>query len=446
MVDKTEEKYYTLTGVDIVEQMKLWNERGKGYYGEFLVFKELFSSRNLPGVCKILMNIQIPVSNGKTTEIDLLLIHETGLYVFEIKHYKGTIYGKVNDQRWTQYFRTESNQTFRNPIAQNQYHIEALCKMYPQVPVYSFIVFTNEDCDLRVECSAVNITVCTLRELWNSLSLQMSQRSRIMNMEQINTFFEDLEIYSPMIQNKVIVSDQEVPFYDYIHQIITVQKQALQRNKEELEQQIKRNKKAAARTKNSVVIVCIIIGLFCMLRIAMVQKSSEEKLIQAQSEVKKAQMEVEKAQAELEEFAHKFEHIEEFNGGDITLSDTLITVTDVVLANSNDVDNTVVFSCVLNWNGEEYGIHLVDNTKYIVILQDGSAQEYDLFGIGFLYTTVERIGKGRYETFQLPVHEFYGIKADDIAYIKLVDINIWKDGVNFGGDLFSGYELELYCK
>lgn len=87
-----EEIYYNLTGVDIEEQKKIWDERGKGYYGEFLVLKALY--KNIPGTCKILMNLQIPVSYEKTTEIDLLMIHETGLYVFEIKHLKGTIYGE----------------------------------------------------------------------------------------------------------------------------------------------------------------------------------------------------------------------------------------------------------------------------------------------------------------------------------------------------------------
>lgn len=41
------------------------------------------------------MNLNIPIEDGKTTEIDLLMIHETGIYVFEIKHYKGTIYEKI---------------------------------------------------------------------------------------------------------------------------------------------------------------------------------------------------------------------------------------------------------------------------------------------------------------------------------------------------------------
>ena len=116
--------YKQLTNVDIEEQKKLWDERGKGYYGEFLVFCELY--KNIPGNCKILMNLNIPTANEKATEIDLVLMHETGIYVFEIKHYKGAIYGDNTGNIWTQYFRTTKNSTFKNPILQNAYHIDAL--------------------------------------------------------------------------------------------------------------------------------------------------------------------------------------------------------------------------------------------------------------------------------------------------------------------------------
>ena len=58
--------YNQLTNVDINDQIQLWNDRGKGYYGEFLVFGELY--KNIPGNCKILMNLNLPTKNLNTTE------------------------------------------------------------------------------------------------------------------------------------------------------------------------------------------------------------------------------------------------------------------------------------------------------------------------------------------------------------------------------------------
>ena len=58
--------YEQLTSVDIKKQQQIWDERGKGYYGEYLLFCELYKC--VPGNCKILMNLNIPTEKEKTTE------------------------------------------------------------------------------------------------------------------------------------------------------------------------------------------------------------------------------------------------------------------------------------------------------------------------------------------------------------------------------------------
>ena len=45
--------YKQLTGIDIEDQKHIWDERGKGYYGEFVVFCELH--KHVIGTGKILM-------------------------------------------------------------------------------------------------------------------------------------------------------------------------------------------------------------------------------------------------------------------------------------------------------------------------------------------------------------------------------------------------------
>lgn len=439
-----EEKYRELTGIDINEQKLLWDERGKGYWGEFLLFKELFTDRYLPGGFKLLMNLQVPISDkDDTTEVDLLLMHETGLYVFEVKHYKGTIYGKVGDQKWTQYFRTESNQIFRNPMEQNQYHINALKKIYPHIPIYSFIVFTNEECDLRVECNSPNITVCMLKNTISCLNSIVSARNHVMDMEQVDEIFGFLKKYAPIEQKETVVTERQIPFVDYLGKLIEEQEIALKRNKDNYIREINKDKKKVLYTKIVAAIICVFTILGFIIMSVVNREFYEYQVTKIENECTE---EVEKARKELENFTQKFERVEEFNNGEIVLCNDLIEVTDIALENSKDVVDTVNFSCKLNWAGEVYGIHLLRDTKYIVILQDGSAKEYDLFGTNFLYKTTERIGKGRYETFEIPTCEFYGIDVDDIAYIKLVDVGIWKDGVNWGSDILMGYEIELYCK
>ena len=52
---------------------------------------------------------------GKTTEIDLLMIHEKGIFVFESKNYSGWIFGSEDQLKWTQCFKSGQREHFYNP-------------------------------------------------------------------------------------------------------------------------------------------------------------------------------------------------------------------------------------------------------------------------------------------------------------------------------------------
>lgn len=75
---------------------------------------------------KILRNLYIPY-NGGTSEIDLVMLTEFGIYVIESKNYSGWIFGSENDRNWTAKYINET-ETFYNPIKQNDGHIKALKK------------------------------------------------------------------------------------------------------------------------------------------------------------------------------------------------------------------------------------------------------------------------------------------------------------------------------
>lgn len=95
----------------------------KGSYGEFLSYKKLST---LPGYHKVLFNIYLPNGKGQTTEIDVIFLHETGVYVIESKNYSGWIFGNEKDMNWMQTFPNGKKYPFYNPIKQNAGHIRAL--------------------------------------------------------------------------------------------------------------------------------------------------------------------------------------------------------------------------------------------------------------------------------------------------------------------------------
>ena len=120
----------------------------KGLLGEYL---SSFSLNSVQGTSRTLYNIYLPKWNGKPTEIDLVFIHETGIYVIESKNYSAWIYGNGDEQEWTQVFPNGKKFSFYNPIKQNETHIRALQHVLRNVPskAYTNLVVFSERCELK---------------------------------------------------------------------------------------------------------------------------------------------------------------------------------------------------------------------------------------------------------------------------------------------------------
>ena len=91
-------------------------------------------------------------SNGKYSQLDLVVATEVGIVVFEVKEYSGWIFGTGNQREWTQVL-AYGKQKFRfyNPIFQNKKHITDLINhlaQFRKIPFYSVIVFFG-DCEFR---------------------------------------------------------------------------------------------------------------------------------------------------------------------------------------------------------------------------------------------------------------------------------------------------------
>ena len=78
----------------------LLNYENAGQFGEFSTEYAL-TNHHLPGELVVLKNVYVPYQ-GRTSEIDLLMIHEKGIFVFESKNYSGWIFGSADQLNWTQ--------------------------------------------------------------------------------------------------------------------------------------------------------------------------------------------------------------------------------------------------------------------------------------------------------------------------------------------------------
>lgn len=85
----------------------------KGVQGEFKIF-EVIEKLNINK--KILTNVYLDREDGTTTEIDLIMICEKGIFVFESKNYRGWIYGRESEKMWTQTFKNGKKIRFFSPV------------------------------------------------------------------------------------------------------------------------------------------------------------------------------------------------------------------------------------------------------------------------------------------------------------------------------------------
>lgn len=122
-----------------------------GEYGEYL--GEYALTHGNLGEQAVFKNLLVPRMTGPTatSEIDLLMVHEKGIFVCESKNYSGWIFGNESQQNWTVSLKGGRKEHFYNPIKQNRAHVRALMAYLgiTEPTVFrSYIVF-SERCELK---------------------------------------------------------------------------------------------------------------------------------------------------------------------------------------------------------------------------------------------------------------------------------------------------------
>lgn len=167
----------------------------KGNNGEYLTFRYL---EKLGGNNKLLTNIYLPKEDGSTTEIDLLMINRTGMYVFESKNYSGWIFGDEKNKNWTQSLNGGKKYKFLNPVWQNKVHISALSRILSDVDsssIYSYIIF-SERCELKnVKITSENVKILKRNKLLSYLKKNINANNEIFTEEQIESYYKVLVNY-----------------------------------------------------------------------------------------------------------------------------------------------------------------------------------------------------------------------------------------------------------
>ena len=445
------EAYKEASGIDIQEQKEIWDERAKGYWGEYKVFSKLFRELDFPN--KLMVNVQIPAENGKTTEIDLLLFASTGVYVFEIKNYCGAVYGSFDKPTWTEYFKTRDSVTFENPLKQNAYHLRQLKSLLPDAKLYSYVVFTNPDAKIMVGGRYPGyLTVCDINGLTEKIRGDFAGREEVYSYEQITDMFRKVMPYSPMENNKddfFQYGEKILPFSSFAETIIKELEREKQKVLASADAEIKR-KEAELEDQ----------------RIA-IQKEADAEVERRTAAIKRERIEIEKTksnciaqiaeaekkQAEAEEkrdeavksfeaFAQNFDNVKPFTSKYGVLNRECFKA-DVKFEMSDSFVDTVNMYYTLKNMSKEIWIETL-NAWLIVGLKDGRVQKY-VFGEHRAYYHNGSKIQPMYSQYDSPrkIRLFDIASIEDIKYIKMCNAAVFT-GVNERTNVAPGVEFELY--
>ena len=121
----------------------------KGTRGERLVGSEL---AELPDEYYVLNDVLLKTWNGKTSQIDHIVVSKYGVFVIETKNYSGKIYGSENAMYWKEYFNSyrryywgdSESYDLYNPVKQNEGHIRTLKKLLSKIgDIHCFSINSN---------------------------------------------------------------------------------------------------------------------------------------------------------------------------------------------------------------------------------------------------------------------------------------------------------------
>ena len=145
-----------------------------------------------PGYRKVLHDIYVPSVKGGLTQVDVVMIHENGIYVFECKDTQGKVYSNNSSKLWN-YSNKLSSYRSLSPVEQNKIHIRALAGYLnlDEDIFKSWVVFSTFS-DLHVS-KTDNVTIEQFTYLSAALKKEINYSEVIFTPKEVDEIAENLE-------------------------------------------------------------------------------------------------------------------------------------------------------------------------------------------------------------------------------------------------------------
>ncbi|MDD4377827.1 MAG: nuclease-related domain-containing protein [Eubacteriales bacterium] len=165
-----------------------------GEYGEYIVFNNLL---RIKGKKMLLANLYVRTGKEKCTELDVVMIHTSGIYVVESKNYKGQITGYPTSRQWVQSLGRNIENRFYNPIQQNNTHIRALRRVLKcDESVFRSVIAFNDNSDLSNVHTDDDTIITTIRDINRDISKSLRKHRRTLSPSEVHKYYEELNKFS----------------------------------------------------------------------------------------------------------------------------------------------------------------------------------------------------------------------------------------------------------
>ncbi|MGN7477827.1 nuclease-related domain-containing protein [Solibacillus silvestris] len=193
--------FYKLTGYSYFDVLAKKNIRTS--------YKLMHELEQVKDARKILLDLQIPVYEELQT-IDALLLHESGIYVVNVKDKSGWINGREQSIEWKELLHKNKTRVFNNPIHETKRLINALQDQLPEVDGTLFetvVVFTNDCSFQQIEIQSENVEVLKMSELKEWAKSRNGKRLSETDIDTLYTVLEGfMNVKNTTLQSKTLVS------------------------------------------------------------------------------------------------------------------------------------------------------------------------------------------------------------------------------------------------
>lgn len=166
------------------------------------VFEELSKVYGC-GLKKILIDLYIP-SEGHScdnTQLDVVFINKSGIYVVEAKHYYGIVEGRDTDKNWIGTMYNGSKSERENPVKQNTNHINNLKNLLSSYESEYFknIVVIADSCEIKYESNSIlsyETKVVNFSKVKDTIKFMSKNSKTMLDDESIYKIYNQLSGYA----------------------------------------------------------------------------------------------------------------------------------------------------------------------------------------------------------------------------------------------------------